>query len=314
MLIRLNKGWVAAGLIFMIASLAGGCGQDGQSGVWEPEEDWEEGRGDLPDSVGNPQSVDLSPEEKAFLNTYLYFDHGEELWKETDYAAPTGTWFFKDGEGSLGYGMPAGTMKAGEIFSVELIAHEEDGVTMEREIRVRLTEMEKIEEQEKIVDETVYVESAGSSEIVYSGNLPDNENAGYLLSVEVINDEGEVEDTRLSFMYVPVPEMNASLSTDQETYTETDEEVKLILENAGPTYLFIGEYYSVEKKVGDTWRKVPLELAFNDIGLYVGIGEEHMDTVDMTELDSGTYRLIKDMYADGIDISAELAAEFTIQE
>ncbi|MCE7791564.1 hypothetical protein K8O68_03875 [Salipaludibacillus sp. CUR1] len=311
---RLTKGWAAAGLIFMFACLAAGCGQDGQSGAWEQEEDWEEGQGNLPDSVGDPQSVDLSAEEKEFLSTYLYFDHGDDLWKKTDYGPPTGTWFFKDGKGSLGYGMPAGTMKSGGNFSVELIAHEEDSVAMEREIRVRLTEMEKTEEKEKVVDETVYVETAGSSEIVYSGNLPDNKNAGYLLSVEVINDEGEVEDTRLSFMYVPVPEMNASLRTDQETYTETDEEVKLILENAGPTYLFIGEYYSVEKKVGDTWRKVPLELAFNDIGLYVGIGEEHVDTVDMTDLDSGTYRLIKDMHTEGIDLSAELAAEFTIQE
>src|SRR5690606_20759194 len=109
-----------------------------------------------------------------------------------------------------------------------------------------------------LVEENVYFEKIDGEKIIYTGLLPNEENVSYILSVEIMKDN-QVEDTRISFIYVPAKEMNASLSTDKTVYDKSNTSATLKLENYGPTFLTFGKAYTVEKKVNDKWRIVPLD-------------------------------------------------------
>ncbi|MDG5790015.1 hypothetical protein QA612_21395 [Evansella sp. AB-P1] len=64
-----------------------------------------------------------------------------------------------------------------------------------------------------------------------------------MTSAEIINDAGEVEDTRLSLFYLPQQEINAAMKTDQESYSSNEATLKV--ENAGPSSLFFGHHYKI---------------------------------------------------------------------
>lgn len=301
------------GMIIILASLlllTAGCGQVSDSGL-ENESDWETGQGELPDRIGDKHEPDKAVTDAPSQRLYNY---SGDLWEETEYSAPTGRWFFHQGEGLLGYGLSTGTQKSGDEFYVDLFAHKENGQRMEREMRIQLTEREgSNEKKELILEEIVHVETVRGDERIYSGFLPETENVSYILSAEILNEEGEVEDTRVSFIYVPVQEMNTALSTEQDAYNTTDSKATLILDNYGPTILSFATYYTIEKKVNDTWRVVPLEIAFQEIGLFLAIGEQYEQTVDLGELNEGEYRVTKEIRADGLDLTVTLATEFTIE-
>lgn len=302
------------GMLMIVAVLfliAAGCGQGTDipgSPDWENERDWKEGQGELSDKIGDEpdRAVTDEPVQPAHNNS-------EDVWEQSEYAAPTGKWFFHEGEGLLGYGLTSGTQKAGAEFIVALIAHKENGEPMAHDVRIQLTERDGYEKKEQILEEIVHVETVRGDERIYSGFLPERENVSYMLSAEILNEEGEVEDTRVSTIYVPAQEINATLSMDQDVYTPADSEAILILENDGPTILFFGTYYTIEKKVNGTWRVVPLEKAFDDIGLFLPIGEKYEQKIDINKLKEGEYRVIKEIGAEGLDLTAVLATEFTIE-
>ncbi|SHG28395.1 immunoglobulin-like domain-containing protein [Ornithinibacillus halophilus] len=292
--------------ILLTAVILVSCGQGtSEKKVNSKDEDnWETGHGELLSQIGDVQENE---------NT-VQFPDTEDLWKVTEYNAPTGKWFLENGEGQLGYGLAMGIKRPNDDFEVRLFAHEEDGVTMDRDIRIQLTKRESLKEiEETIVDDFVYVETVFEDEQIYVNALPNEENVAYILTVEVLNQKGEVEDTRISYIYVPSEELNAAIKTDKNNYANSDSELTLILENYGPTYLFFGKSYTVEKKVKGIWKTVPLELAFEDIGLNLSVNKTFEQQVSIEELDSGTYRVVKDIQASNMELSATLAAEFTIE-
>ncbi|MFD2045400.1 immunoglobulin-like domain-containing protein [Ornithinibacillus salinisoli] len=289
------------GIGSIIFCMLAGCSQ-----IAEDETDWPIGQGELQNHVGEELNKTNNISKSIFFND-------TELWKRTDYDEPTGNWFFHEGEGHLGYGLTSGSQKPGEDFIVKLIGHEEEGLYMDRDIRVQLTLLdEQGEEKERIIDETIHVDTVLDEELVYESNLPDIENVSYYLSSEILNKHGLVEDTRVSFIYVPAEEMNVVLQTDKQNYNKTKSTAKLIVKNYGPTILSLDKYYTIEKKVNGTWRIVPLTLAFEDIALYLDIEKEYEQSFEISELTEGDYRIIKEVRTDGHDVMAVLAAEFSI--
>lgn len=285
-----------------------GCAPDNAEPISQNEREWQQGQGDLPGSIGNEQNLDEPVTDGPAQGNM------ENEWSETKYDAPTGKWFFHNGEGIFGYGLTSGTQKAGEQFYVTLIGHGEDGDALEREVRIQLTELQNAAtEQEVILDEVVYVEMVHQEERIYTGYLPEKENVSYILSAEILAEDGQVEDTRVTFIYVPVPEINAALKMDQVKYSTADTEATLRLENYGPTILFLGTYYTIEKKVAGEWRVVPSETAFEDIGILLDVDEQYEQRVDISHLDVGEYRVWKEIGAEGLDLRAILAVEFMVE-
>lgn len=293
---RLILLWMIAGSLMFVLF---GCG-----GWFGLNEDWVEGKGELPASIGDV-SVDHSTE--------LPINQDRMLWEQTTYAAPSGKWFLYNGEGKLGYGITSGTKKAGDEVSVSFIAPSGE-VQVDRPVRVQLAEIKgSSQETEVIAKEMVHVGRVSGNLTLFSSDLPEKENISYILSAEILDESGKVEDTLLGWVYVPVQEMNVSLSLDNDHYKRSDQSATLIVQNAGPTYLSFGTYYTIEIRKEKEWLRVPLDYAFNDIGLMLQPGKTYEQNVDISKLKKGHYRIVKELWAEGTDLRAELAAEFRIE-
>lgn len=297
-------------MLLAIGMIAGcGAGAGGEAGGPGGERTWAAGSGDIPASIGGSPDNAMSASADAAGNFAA-----PEWWTRAGYGLPTGKWFLHDGAGHLGYGLTDGTRRPGDAFTVELFAHEAD-FRLDRDVRIRLTELtDDLEPGEVVLDTTVRVGPVGSHEVVFTGTLPDKLNAAYVLGAEIIGDDGGTEDARAAHIRVPAAEINASVRLDRTVYGAGDDAAVLTVTNDGPTVLVFGVDYRIEKKTDGEWRIVPLDLAFIDIALMLHPGEQHELKVDLGALGPGEYRAVKPLWAEGLDLTAELAAEFTIEQ
>lgn len=296
------------GVLLILFVFLAACGQATDTNS-SNEAEWRTGQGELADRIGNrDQPVKGIPTQQS-----IYHDN-EEIWDKTEYEAPSGKWFLHEGEGVFGYGLTTGTQKAGAELKVELFSHEDEGEELNRDVRVQLTERDNnYQKIALLIDETLHVETIQNQQAIFTEKLPDKENVLYLLSVEILNEEGTIEDTRISILYVPKQEMNAAVHLDKARYESSEKEAILTLDNFGPTILLFGKSYTIEKKVGDTWRVVPLDIAFEEIGLSLSIGGKYEQKVAIGDLYEGEYRVTKEIRADGLELQTVLAKEFTIE-
>lgn len=293
---------------FSVVLFLGGCG------FMVDEFQWELGHGELPQVIGD---VDVSYENRL-IPDYDDFEDFHRYIEHIPFKKPTGKWF---GSETLGYGIPSGTMLAGDDFEILLFGHDPSGVTVDRMMRIQLHELhEGYELGERVLEEEVYVEVVDGTEEIYSNALPEKEDISYVVSLEVLDQQGEVEDTLLGLIYVPAPEVNARLVLDQDIFEYVDDEkereevlVTLTLENFGPTFLSFGEEFVIEKLVEDDWRVAPVGLSFKSIGVYLGIGDSYEQTYDVSDLRRGTYRFVKTFYVDGLEEEQTVAVEFTVE-
>jgi hypothetical protein len=277
----------------------------------DDEATWAKGHGELPSKIGDGLTDTLAV-DATFTDL---FDIKEEVWQQTEYDLPTGVWFSQEENSPIrGYGLTSGTQQAGSKLEIIFFGHTMDGEPVERDVRVQLTERDGIAKSALIDEDIIYVDKVKSSGTeIYENMLPEKENAAYLLSVEILNANGEVEDTKLSYIYVPIPEANATLAFTESIYSASDSSATLVLHNEGPVPLSLGVDYTIEKQVGQEWRTVPLEMAFIEIGVELPIGGEHRDDIEIGGLSPGKYRAVKEVWAHGIDASFTLAAEFEIK-
>jgi len=284
-----------------------GCGSTHEK-VLGSESDWENDQGELPDQVGSADRVnEKAPSANQYIEDYI------EVIDKTEYEMPTSQWFMHDDEGQFGYELPSGTLEASAQFVIKLFVQNQNGLKMDRDVRIQLTARDqKFEKSELILDDIIHVGMVTDEEEIYSNQLPDKNNVIYVISMEVLDQQNHVEDTMVSMIYVPSPEINAKLETDKGIFQSNDQ-VTITLENYGPTIVSIGEFFVIEKKVNDSWKEVPLELRFNDIGILINSNDTYDQTIDINQLSSGEYRVIKTIYADGIDLSTTLAAEFSVE-
>lgn len=286
-----------------------GCGKM-NGGTLGNEANWVNGQGQLSEQVGNPNSV----YEEVSPPPYYFFDDYIEVIGKTEYNMPTSRWFIHDDEGEFGYGLPSGPMKAGAAYAIKIFPKNNESVKIDRNIRIQLTtRSETYERSELMMEDIIHVDAVIGEEEIYFNQLPKEENVICVLSVEILDQQNRVEDTMVSMMYVPTPEINALLTTDNDVYEATKEQVQLTLKNYGPTHLSIGEYYTIEKKVNDDWKVVPLDVSFPDIGILINIHDTFDQIVAIDQLTIGEYRVIKTINADGLDLSATLAAEFSVE-
>lgn len=289
-----------------------GCGQSQVSSLPSdslPESEWKIGQGDLLDQTGHIHKSDQTP---TIPDTHLF--SMKEIFEKTEYNRPTGSWLLHNGNGKFGYGLTSGTKQAGDEYYVSLIGHKSNGESLNKNVRIQLTERDHLlRKKEVIEDVSTYIDIVTNEEVIYSAELPAKENITYLLSIEILDDNGNIEDTMVRVIYVPAIEINAYLTLDQEIYHSFDEIATLRLTNIGPTYLFLGTPYSIEKKIDNSWKVVPLDLAFNEIGIILGPEDDYEQAIEIHQLTPGNYRVIKDFQADGTDLSETLAVEFTIE-
>lgn len=301
-------------VLLLVLVLLSGCGQtifgSPNANDDQLERNWPTGHGELHSIIGTED--ERNPSIEIYPDIPLFMD--EEFIDHTEYAQPTGKWFFHKDQGQFGYGISAGTKKAEEEYSFHLSNPNERVTSLDRNIRIQLTERdENLQKQKLIEEEVIFVEEIENNQMIFSNRLPAKNNIIYMFSAEILDEENDVEDTLVSLIYVPMEELNAKLYMDQETFQASDREAILTLKNYGPTFIDLGTYYTIEKNVHGTWRVVPLDLLFEDIGIHLRPNAEYEQKIDLEPLTKGHYRVVKDIHGDGTNLSAKLAVEFTIE-
>lgn len=304
------------GVLWLVMSLllAAGCSTvDHQSrthphpSLLTDEHNWTIGHGELSSFIGDPEAErTLDIAEWAFLE-------GRDLAEQLGHEPFTGRWFLHNGAGKFGYGISSGTKNIGDEAYVSFIASIQP-VQVERDVRIQLKQqMNRTDPAVLIKEEQVYVDTVEKEVRLFTFPLPDVENAAYALSAEILDETGNTEDTLISSFYVPRQEMNAGITIDQSTYASSASTATLTLSNAGPTTLYFGTDFSFEKLVDGQWRIVPLDLAFNSIGISLAPGNTYDQAFRLDELNTGHYRIVKRIGAVGSELKAHLAAQFTIE-
>ena len=110
-----------------------------------------------------------------------------------------------------------------------------------------------------------------------------------------------------------------TMSTISGTVTPTG--LTVIIENRSSERFLYGQYFSVEKKIGDNWYEVPIledAYSFIDLGHNVAPLQSVEWVVDWEGyygvLDNGEYRILKDFRnSKETDEIYHLAAEFIVQ-
>lgn len=143
----------------------------------------------------------------------------------------------------------------------------------------------------------------------YNYKLPNKPDCHYLMSVEVLSHEGNVEDTLLVPLYVPKNVINASLTVDDNNNGKPGAELKLY--NAGPTSLSLGYGYSLYRQTDTGWENITQEGEVIAIGIETSPGDTFQETIHLpADLKPGTYRVVKSFAGAYTGLEATLAAEF----
>ena len=113
---------------------------------------------------------------------------------------------------------------------------------------------------------------------------------------------------------LPKQELNATLSLNKKEFMSR-EILELIIRNEGSTTLFFGLYYTIEY-LGDDgkWREAPWLYSgiWYDIGISLQPGKLYVQSIELFPVLAGTYRISKEVSAEGTDISTTLTETFTV--
>lgn len=251
----------------------------------------------LKDTVGNPDTVTYSakiPRERALAAV-------------TDYSPITGK-FFEDENGfNLLTSYTSEETEAGSNAGAAL-GKIPDG----RSVRFQITSRDEAGKRRKLIAE--YVGDSSNTvdgRVDFSAKLPEEPNANYLLSMEILSPEDVVEDTFITPIFVPPYELNARLTVKQPA--ENADNTELSLYNAGPTDLYFGYGYQIYRKGSGGWIAVPSDLTVPAMGIQLKPGETFNETAYFPrKLEPGLYRLVKYVSANNTDLTANLAADFKV--
>jgi hypothetical protein len=229
-----------------------------------------------------------------------------------EFQAPSEKWMSGHGLSTV---ISAGLTKPGEVVNIVIRAEERDKAAslISQTIRYKLTERKADGSYMRTVDERNEKVVSIDSIPEYTINLPIQEGAFYFLTAEIIIAD-KVEDTLLSFIDVPVQQIEVEIKLDQETYPSSGT-LTLTMLNKGRTSLFFGLGYGFEQKAGDNWTSIPTQAntAIPTIGLNLNGGKAWEQSIRFVKLKPGLYRVSKVIESRGTSIKKTLFNEFHIQ-
>ncbi|MFD3268541.1 immunoglobulin-like domain-containing protein [Paenibacillus dendritiformis] len=224
-----------------------------------------------------------------------------------EYQPQTGKWFTGDGFNLIS-SLPSGDIQAGSEATVGLKPLP-DG----RSCRLQLTSRDQEGKRlELLAEQTAGKGETDSNQIAVSFRMPEQPDANYVLSIEMLSPESEVEDTLLVPLFVPPNEVNARLAVNSPP--EGSRSAAMTLYNAGPADLQLGYGYELYRAEDEDYVPVPFTQAVPAIGIHIEPGGTFDETITLPRgLESGRYRVVKRFSAFLSDKAVDLAADFEIQ-
>lgn len=185
--------------------------------------------------------------------------------------------------------------------------------------------LDQAKEDEKYgICEELYYQDGGSIEYIYKdytilkfNSLDGNRDliigfSGTIINNEQLKNESykDIEEKKLQDINLKV-----SLSLKKDTLTKTS--ATIIISDISEQENTYGEWFRIDKKTNEFWEELkPIDdnYAFKDVAYKIGENNKLEMNIDWSklygELESGEYRLIKDLYNDG---HIYLSVEFTIE-
>ncbi|MFC4323225.1 immunoglobulin-like domain-containing protein [Litchfieldia salsa] len=263
------------------------------------------------------RSLDNKVEERNKEVGYSIFpqksDNITDSSENTEYAVNNGKWFLEGG-GNIGFGISTGIMKPNSEVSVSLMAHPVQQVVLDKDVRFQLTKRDKDNNLIEIIkEEIVFINTLTSDKKYFSTFIPDKGNIHYMLSTEILGEDGQVEDTLVTRIYAPDQIINGELYSDKYQYT-SNETLVLKLDNNGSTNLSFGLSYIIERYKQDKWEQIKINVGFETIGLIIEPGQTFEQNIPLNQLKvPGLYRVLKDVTAEGTDLNNTLTVEFELE-
>lgn len=142
--------------------------------------------------------------------------------------------------------------------------------------------------------------------------IPEKIPATYRYGFVVYDPQGFILAKMVSDVYVPEQSLNASFYLEPSLVTN-EETIQLVIENHGPTDLSYGVMYDMEKLVDGEWTPAPARNAW--ILPLLLLPANHIDKtgIMVKGCDSGTYRILKKVHAEGTNITHEAQAGFSVE-
>ena len=212
---------------------------------------------------------------------------------------------------------------------VEITIEQDMVYSLEDALNEKIISVQSILDQAKEdakygICEELYYQDGGSIEYLYKdytilkfNSLDGNRDLiigfpGTIINNEQLKNESykDTEEKKLQDIYLKV-----SLSLKKDTLTKTG--ATIIISDISEQENTYGEWFRIDKKTNGFWEELkPIDdnYAFKDIAYKIGENNKLEMNIDWSklygELESGEYRLIKDLYNDG---HIYLSVEFTIE-
>jgi len=219
--------------------------------------------------------------------------------------------------GPLGYSISVGVTEPGETVGVHFYAWKQDRVDLPGPVEFKLIRIDEEGNPLGVVNqETREIKTVGSGRVGWETNVLGVAPAYYKFGVIIRDEDGGVFGKLVSTLYVPRQELNAELSLNKKEF-RSGETLELTIVNEGPTTLFFGMYYTVEYLGGDgLWRQASwlYPNAWYDIGYSLQPGKAYNQSIELFSVLAGTYRISKEVSAEGTNISRTLTESFTVIE
>jgi len=219
--------------------------------------------------------------------------------------------------GPLGYSISVGVTEPGETVGVHFYAWKQDRVDLPGPAEFKLIRVDEEGNPLGVVDqETREIKTVGSGRVGWETKVLEGAPAFYRFGVLIRDEDGGVFGKLVSTLYVPRQELNAELSLNKKEFRSV-ETLELTILNEGPTTLFFGVDYTAEYLGDDgVWREASwlYPNAWISIGISLQPGKAYNQSIELFPVLAGTYRISKEVSAEGTNISRTLTESFTVIE
>ena len=221
--------------------------------------------------------------------------------------------------GPLGYHISVGDTKPGETVEVQFYVWKKGRPALPWLVEFKLIQVDEEGNPLRVVDQETREIKKGYStgpgwgwktRVLYVAP------AYYKFGVVIRNKEGGVLGKLISTLRVPKQGLNAKLSLNKREF-RSGETLELTIHNEGPTTIFFGLYYTIEYLDEDgEWRPATwlYPSYLYDIAICLRPGKSYTQSIELFPALAGSYRISKEIDAEGTYLSTTLTETFTVTD
>lgn len=216
---------------------------------------------------------------------------------------------------SFGYSISVGVKKPGETVDVHLYAWKQDRADLPGPMEFKLIQVEEDGTPIRVVEQkTQEVKTVDRAGYWWFARVLDTAPANYKFGVVIRDETGGVFCKLVSTLRVPIQELKATLSLNKKEF-RSGETLELKIRNKGLNFLLFGLPYTIEY-FDENWGWMEVPWLYPEWWLAVEIGlppfSSYTQSIELFPVFSGTYRISKEVNAEGTNLSTTLTETFTV--